>query len=647
MKLKKIAMGLSALMLSVWASAQPPMLIHSHNDYCRRMPFYQAYAQGVHSIEADVFLHKGKLLVGHDIEDLRDEMTFEQMYVRPLVTLFGRNGGKAWADSDENLQLLVELKSETEPTLKAVVKMLRKYPSVFDPSVNRHAVRIAITGNVPSPEEFSEYPEWIAFDGQWDEDYTPEQLERIALVSANFRNFSKWKGKGSIVESEAAKLQEVIDRVHAWNKPVRFWGAPEGITVYYTFWNMGIDYMNTDRPEQCAEFYNDFGNKNFQIGAKTPFESGRVTRTKRLDKATRNFSGFQSEKMHLSKGIEVYQPSFLNDGALSRVRNVILLIGDGMGLEQIMAGLYANHGLSLATLKHIGFQRTHALNAFTTDSAAAGSALATGESHNNRHVSATGDNVPVPSLSDFFVGKGCPVGVVTLGDVSDATPAAFYGHSTERDNSDILTAYLTDGCIDLLCGSGIAKFTKREDGRNLAEELEAKYSFVRSVDAINAREGKVICIDEQMGEAASEENLPLLAQATREAIRKLQARSDNGFFLMVEGAKIDYAGHARCLPGSVIETLSFDLAVAEALKFADSNGETLVIVTADHETGGLMLLDGDEKTGRVMGVYVTDDHTPALIPVFAYGPGAREFMGCYRNTEIPHRIKALTEENDR
>ena len=110
---------------------------------------------------------------------------------------------------------------------------------------------------------------------------------------------------------------------------------------------------------------------------------------------------------------------------------------------------------------------------------------------------------------------------------------------------------------------------------------------------------------------------------------------------MVEGAKIDYAGHAKSLPGSVIETLSFDLAVAEALKFADENGETLVVVTGDHETGGLVLLDGDEKTGRVMGVYVTNDHTPTMLPVYAYGPGSDKFIGTYLNTEIARRIKKL------
>lgn len=88
--------------------------------------------------------------------------------------------------------------------------------------------------------------------------------------------------------------------------------------------------------------------------------------------------------------------------------------------------------------------------------------------------------------------------------------------------------------------------------------------------------------------------------------------------------------------------LSFDLAVAEALKFADENGQTLVVVTADHETGGLVLLDGDEQSGRIMGVYTTDDHTPAMLPVFAYGPGADRFCGTYLNTEIARRIRELT-----
>lgn len=145
-----------------------------------------------------------------------------------------------------------------------------------------------------------------------------------------------------------------------------------------------------------------------------------------------------------------------------------------------------------------------------------------------------------------------------------------------------------------------------------------------------------------MDDAAEQANLTLLADATKASIAKLQERGGKGFFLMVEGSQ-DRLCRPFALParGSIIEMLSFDLAVAEALKFADRNGETLVVVTADHETGGLVLVDGDERTGRVMGVYVSDDHTPAMLPVFAYGPGADKFCGTYMNTEIARRIKSL------
>ena len=623
------------------AAAQPPVLIHSHNDYAQRVPFFQAYAQQVSSIEADVFLHDGQLLVGHDVEDLRADMTFEALYVEPIVTLFARNGGRAFRDSDQTLQLMVELKSETDPTLRAVAALLGRWPEVFDPEVNPAAVRVAVTGRVPAPEAFDRYPRFLGFDGAWDADYTPEQLERIALISTNFRDFSQWNGKGTIIPDEKERLEQVIDRAHEQGKPVRFWNAPEGTTVYYTFYDMGIDYINTDKPEVCAAFFADFGNKNFRIGERRTASSG-VTGTKRLDRTTRDFRGFQNDKLQLSEGIDTYRPTHRNDGGKGRIRNVIFLIGDGMGLSQITAAAYANCGLTLMNFNYIGLQRNNALGAFTTDSAAGGSALATGERHANRHISMTEQGEAVPSLSDWFRGKGLPVGVVTLGNAVDATPTAFYGHSVERDNADELTRCLLDTPVDLLCGSGIRQFTERGDGIDLIGELSKNYRFVRSIDEINAAEGRVVCIDERMDEAAEESNLGLLAEATRAAIDKLQERGDKGFFLMVEGAKIDYAGHSRCLPGSVIEMLGFDLAVAEALKFADENGQTLVVVTADHETGGLVLLDGDEQSGRIMGVYTTDDHTPAMLPVFADGPGADRFCGTYLNTEIARRIRELT-----
>ena len=167
------------------------------------------------------------------------------------------------------------------------------------------------------------------------------------------------------------------------------------------------------------------------------------------------------------------------------------------------------------------------------------------------------------------------------------------------------------------------------------------YTYTKDALAVDKTPGKVICLDNRMGAYATEETLDFLANITKASIDKLAKESRKGFFLMVEGAKIDYAGHSDCFPASVIEQLGFDLAVAEALKFADSNGETLVVVTADHETGGLTLLDGDLESGHILAVYNSDDHTPTVVPVFAYGPGSHAFMGTYMNVEIPRTIKKL------
>lgn len=294
----------------------------------------------------------------------------------------------------------------------------------------------------------------------------------------------------------------------------------------------------------------------------------------------------------------------------------------------------------MLNMKNIGFQKNSPEDSYTSDSAAGGSALATGKPHNNRHIAMDENGNPISSLTDYAYDKGIASGVITLGNIADATPAAFYGHCTERDSSDVLTRYLLDGKLTVVAGGGTDVFTKRQDGLTI-KDFEKKYNFVYSVNEIDNSHKSVLCVDNLMDLAATQETLDLLADVTRRSIEKLKNASVKGFFLMVEGAKIDYAGHSNSLAGCISETLSFDLAVAEALKFADSNGETLVIVTADHETGGLVLVDGDRQRGLITARYTTDDHSPAMPPVFAYGPGAQHFRGVYWNYDIANRIKEL------
>jgi alkaline phosphatase len=642
MKCRAITMVLLVLVLSVSAVAQQKrVLVHSHNDYRQNVPFYLAYSQQVYSIEADLFATEdGNLLIGHDQKDLTPDATFKDLYVLPLVKLFKENNGKAWKNSDNILQLMVELKSATEPTLSLVVDILKEYPEVFDPAVNPFAVKVVITGNVPKAADFDKYPAFISFDGQIDTNYTPEQLERIALISPPFFNYALWNGKGTLIAEQKERVQAVIDKAHSMGKPIRFWGTPDGITAWNTLHNMGVDIINTDRVEKCTDFFRNFEDKNFRIIDASHVAAG-VTKTDRLDKTTSGFQGFDRKKIQLSKGIEIYYPTYKNDATDKKIKNVIFLIGDGMGLAQINAAETVNKGLTLLNLKSIGLQINSPKDAYTTDSAAGGSALATGQPTCNRHISMSETGEPHPSLAGYAYDKGLACGVITLGNLADATPAAFYGHSTERDSTDVLTDYLLNGKLTLLAGGGMDVFTDRKDKKDMLRELKKQYRVTDDVNEINWDDQKVICADNLMDLAATQQTLDLLAKTTRMGIEKLQKASNKGFFLMVEGAKIDYAGHANSLPGSVVEMLSFDMAVAEALRFADSNGETLVVVTADHETGGLTLIDGDRETGLITAYYVTDDHTPSMLPVFAYGPGSQEFNGVYKNTEIFHKIKRL------
>lgn len=596
------------------------IFLNSHNDYARTAPFWEAYAFGMNSVEVDIFDIEGKLLVGHDLEDLSDERNLEDMYIKPYVSL-------ARKDKDFNMILLIELKSSPEQAMKDLTAALVKYPDVFGGGRGK----VIITGRVPSPECFRQFPPFFSFDAQTDIRYSPEQLERIAFFSADFSSMSCWNGKGALLPKEEAEVRKLIDKVHAAGKAIRFWGVPESVTMYYTMAGFGVDWINSDKPAECASYFADRDNKEFRRGNPRDRVEG-VTTTHKLDKATNDFEGFRNSRLVLPESIGTYTPTYASDASEQKVKNVIFLIGDGMGLNQISSGMYVNGGLSLLNMKHIGLQQNNSSDQFTTDSAASGSALATGESHMNRHIAMRPDSTSVESLTEWCHRAGMKTGVITFGDIFDATPSAFFGHSCERDAAEEISEGLLGGYLDLLCGCTDMDMSRfRQD-----------FTVIHSSSGLDSAKGRVICTDKAFEKATGADNMNLLADATRRALRKLDC--DEGFFLMVEGAKIDYAGHSKCLPGVVLEMLGFDLAVSEALRFADSHPNTLVVVTGDHETGGLALLDGNTESGSISGMFITDDHTPALIPVFSYGPHSDSFIGKYKNIHIPLTIKKLLEK---
>lgn len=324
-------------------------------------------------------------------------------------------------------------------------------------------------------------------------------------------------------------------------------------------------------------------------------------------------------------------------------KNIILMIGDGMGLAHAYAAMTANGGhLFLENFKHIGFSKTYSSNDYITDSAAGGTALAAGVKTYNGAIGLDPDKNPVQNIRELAEKKGMKTGMVSTSAITHATPASFLAHTASRGNyEDIAAEFLTTN-IDVFIGGGIKNFENRKDKRNLSNELKVKgYQVLYNIDDIQkVKSGKLA------GFTAQEHNVPMpergeiLVPATQTAINLL-SQGTKGFFLMVEGSEIDFLAHENKTPGVVLETLDFDRAVGAALKFAASNGETLIIVTADHETGGMTINGGDYKTGKVIAKYTSGEHTGVAVPIYAFGPGAEQFTGFMENTELAKKMMKL------
>lgn len=322
-------------------------------------------------------------------------------------------------------------------------------------------------------------------------------------------------------------------------------------------------------------------------------------------------------------------------------KNVILMIGDGMGLAQLQSGAVAKKApLELEKFRSIGFAKTHSADDFVTDSAAAGTALATGHKTNNGMIGQDPSGKAVNSLLTLARNKGLATGLVVTKDITDATPAAFVAHQPSRKMAEEIAADLVESGVDVFVGGGRKRFDKREDGRDLIRELKQKnYKVVSGTDEIEKiTSGKVagfVSTERWHGRETDQ-----LKRTTVAALRILE-ENPKGFFLMVEGSQIDSAGHDNKIEDVMGEMMDFDKAIGAALAFAEKNPDTLIVVTADHETGGLTLRDGSLKEGTIHARFSTGGHTGVMVPVFAYGPGAEEFAGIYENTDIFQKVKRL------
>jgi alkaline phosphatase len=589
-----------------------PSNAHSHNDYENPIPFFTAYDQGFGSIEADIFYFNDSLFVGHTFGDIQKKRTLQTFYLDQIKNKLIANHGLPYADSSKSLQLLIDIKTDPNKTLQKLVAILDTYSSI----INAGKIKIVITGNRPKPIEFENYPSYIYFDGDLDKKYSSNELAKIGLFSADFTSYSQWNGKGIMVKADREKIDSIINSTHQKGKKIRFWASPDYLNAWQQFIKMKVDYINTDHIVALAKFLNEWSTTN----------------------------------VNLSNKQAVYLPKYKNDGVDLPVTKIILLIGDGCSLPQWYGGYTANGGtLTTFYLKHIGFSKTSSADNYVTDSAPGASSIATGEKIENRHLGIKPNGEPLKLITDYLVNKSYSIGLISSGDVSDATPAAFYAHEKERDSSIQIIQQLKNSGVQILAGASNDKINKISIlqkkqvailNNQLLDSLLPNYKIEHSINALSIPTNhKMLVLDPQAGLSMQEGRGDWLRNAFEKTTASLALNKNKQFFMMLEAAQIDYGGHANNIEYVVKEVIDFDQVIGQAIQYADENKGTLVIITGDHETGGLTLHDGDYKNQSLTAQFATNDHTGIPVPVFSYGYRSYLFDGVYENTELFTKIK--------
>jgi glycerophosphoryl diester phosphodiesterase len=215
-------------------------IIHSHNDYEQKQPFFEAYNLSFDSIEADLYLKDGELYVAHDWKNISPERTLKKLYIEPLLVKIKENGGFPYPNKKQ-LQLLLDLKREGKEILKVLYAQLKPYKKEL-----RH-VKISISGDMPSPEEFKDFDKMFFFDGRANLTYSKTAFKRVSLVSASFLDFGKyWPGKAPLPDDVSTKITTFVTAMHAKNKKVRLWGTPNTTLGFETLKNLKVDIIGTD-----------------------------------------------------------------------------------------------------------------------------------------------------------------------------------------------------------------------------------------------------------------------------------------------------------------------------------------------------------------------------------------------------------------
>ena len=365
---------------------------------------------------------------------------------------------------------------------------------------------------------------------------------------------------------------------------------------------------------------------------------------------------------------------------VEKPKNVIYLIGDGMGFGAVTSLLLSEDeptGFEMAPV--IGLSETCSANNYVTDSAAGGTALATGTRTNNGYVGADPNGEQLTSILRKAQTYGMKTGIVVNTTLTEATPGAFYAGVTSRYKVFDIAKQFTESGVDLAIGGGLDHFISRPDSLDLTATLIEKgydvylnWETVLKTDSdkfvgilplydlhrreenngtASAAEGQEVCLAAQLAAMNEDVNTTHLSEptvylekATTKALDVLSRNNKDGFFLMIESAIIDGYGHNNDSDGMIVEMKEFAGTLNKMIEYVNQHPETLLIVTADHETGGTgVYYNGHTPAneGPIKLNFSTKGHTGTVVPIFAYGAGAENFAGVMKNIDIPKKIEEL------
>lgn len=253
MKLKYLSLAAMLSCAALFGSAQKTYTVanaHSHNDYKQSFPLVTAYNAAFGSIEADVYLVNGALLVAHSEDEITADRSLENLYLKPLAQHVKDNKEFPYKDKSRKLQLLVELKSTPDPELLAMDSIFKLYPTIRD---NKN-IQIVFTGKTPSNSAIANTPSYMFFDVEPNLEYPENIWKKVAMVSTDFHRYTKWNGSGNISDADFSKLKTIVDKYHKLGKKVRFWDTPDNEATWDLMKKLGVDYINTDRIDSLAQY---------------------------------------------------------------------------------------------------------------------------------------------------------------------------------------------------------------------------------------------------------------------------------------------------------------------------------------------------------------------------------------------------------